>query len=241
MIFHSDNAHFGDLFWALLTMSKTAGSHTLHCNPVYHAELRGLAEGLPIAIEGLGNIPPNSLNCWIASGQFPGIDYRDNIDIMAFVMRYMNALCRESGQKDAFKTREDLLCGFPSIERGLSCESEIMVLNADPKSGQCPRYSSSEMDGLISLLRTKHEVVISNSQSCSHSFSTRDIGSMSRFVKLIIASATGPMHPTFNIWNKDVPRIVLLDPMRLNYGTVPIEHAACAEEAQHILERTGWL
>lgn len=236
---HSSNAHLGDLQWSLIAMSRLPGPHTLCCNPEYHQALRELVVGLPIEIKDCSSIPANSFNCWIASGQFPGLDYRDDIDIMGFVQKYFNRMGEEAGLGQPFPTREDMICDFPAIHSyPIPVPFEgILVINCDPKSGQCPGYSSSEMDSLILKLENAGHSVCAVEKA---GLSLVQIGALSIFAKLIIGCATGPFWPTLNRWNKDTPRIVMLSRMILDYGA-PMPHANNAGEVEDMLKGMGYL
>lgn len=245
---HSFNSHLGDLIWALTAMSRLPGGHVLCCNHEYVDALSELVEGLPITILGMDgerDHAKDSFNCWIASGQFSnqGIHYRDDIDIMGFVQRYFNAMGREAGLGEPFPTRFSMLCDFPVIQH-LSYDQRsafrgILVVNCDPKSGQCPKYSSSEMDGLIERLRDKGHSVLAVEKA---DLSLAMIGAISIHAKLIIGCATGPWWPTLSRFNAMTKRICMLSPMCLNYGpSVPFQHAEDAAEVGQILTGLGYL
>lgn len=242
MNLHSENSHLGDLQWSLIALSRLPGPHTLRCAPEYHQALRELVNGLPITIDYCDDIPPNSMNCWIASGLFErqGIIYRDDIDIIGFVQRYFNAMSAEAGFEPCFPTREDMLCDFPSIHSYPTQPFEgIMVINADPKSGQCPGYSSSEMDALILRMENAGHSVCAVEKS---GLSLVQIGALSIHAKLIVGCATGPWWPAVSSWTAETPKICMLSPMRLDYGPrVPITHAANANEVANIMEGMGLL
>jgi hypothetical protein len=243
MNLHSANSHAGDLQWSLIALSRIPGEHTLRCADEYIEPLRGLVDGLPITIDNCAHVPVNSLNCWIASGQWEhlGVHYNDPVDIMGFVARYFNAMAGEMGYEHPFKTREDLLMDFPAIAPNGDIPhafTGILVINADPKSGQCPNYSSSEMDSLIKNLEAAGNSVCSIE---SAELTLAQIGRISTTAKLIIGCATGPWWPTMNMHNRCTQRIVMLDPMRLDYGSVPIVHARDAHGVQDILNGMGYL
>lgn len=236
---HSKNAHLGDLLWTINALSRIPERSTLRCNPIYHEELREYVKRLPLTIDGVGEIPHGSYDCWIASGQFPGVDYRDDIDILGFVARYFNAMTSDAGFGPVFKKRESLL-DWVQVEPSNAPKFDgILVINCDPKSGQCSRYSSSEMDAVIERLEELHPSVLSIQKA---GLTISQIAQLSITAKLIIGCATGPWWPTVNFWNRSTPRIVMLDPMRLDYGpNVAIEHAACAADVSDILHRMGYL
>lgn len=241
---HSSNAHIGDLIWCLSAMSRLGGSHILCCNPDYVPQLRELVAGLSIEVRDCSDIPPNSMDCWIASGLFEGqgIRYQDNIDIMGFVQRYFNTMAGESGKGVPFPTRRHMLGSFPAIlekQAETPAFNGILVINCDPKSGQCPRYSSSEMDALILKLEDAGHSVCSVQNA---DLSLVQIGALSIFAKLIIGCATGPWWATMTGFNATIPRICMLDPMRLDYGPqTPIHHAADAAEVEDILREMKYL
>lgn len=242
---HSFNSHLGDLIWALTAMSRLPEGHVLRCHPDYVKPLNELAEGLRITVFGMmdeRDHAKDSFNCWIASGLFAtmGLFYRDDTDILGFVQRYFNEIGKEAGLGEPFPTRESMLCDFPSITTYAQTQpfNGILVVNCDPKSGQCPRYSSSEMDALIERLHHAGHSVLAVEKA---ELSLVQIGALSTNAKLIIGCATGPWWPTMNVWNKDTQRICMLSPMKLDYGSVPIVHAADAAEVATILTGMGYL
>lgn len=242
MITHSRNCHLGDAIWCLILLSRLEGNHVMHCNPEYHKELRELVEGLPIDITGCENIPTESIEFWIASGRYEskGLRYESQIDIMGFVMEYLNYMAEECGYEGPLKERRDLLCDFSSISHfgTANREKPILVINSDPKSGQCDGYSSSEMDELISKLSKRKRVISVHGKG----YTLRNIGQMSRDSALIIGCATGPLWPCMNVWNESTLKIVMLDPQRLDYGNSSlIQHAANAAQVEDILLKDQWL
>lgn len=238
---HSDHAHGGDCIWSLTALYRMGGEHTLRCKAEYVTALRELVAGTGITIEDCSHVPPDSRDFWIASGLFEhrGIRYQDDKDIMGFVQRYFNAMAEDGGYAPCFPSREDMLCSFPSVVmQEPSQTARVLVINADPKSGQCPRYSSSEMDQLISRLEDRWESVISIEKA---GLSLAEIGRIATYAELIIGCATGPWWPTMRV-NTYADRICMLDPMRLDYGpNVPITHARDAAEVAAILESRDML
>lgn len=236
---HSENSHLGDLQWCLVAMSRLRGPHTLCCNPVYHDQLRELVAGTDITIKDLSHIPVDSMDCWIASGLFEsqGIRYQDQIDIMGFVQQYFNAMGEAVNLGRPFERRGNMLCEWPSINVD-SRFNGILFINADPKSGQCPGYSSSEMDALIQDTEAAGNSVCAVQGA---NLTLTQIGALSINAKLIVGCATGPWWPTMNVWNNQTPCICMLDPMKLDYCDVPIFHAANASEVQKIMRKKGYL
>lgn len=239
---HSEHSHLGDSIWCLNALHHMPGTHTLRCAPEYVDPLRELVAGTNIFIEDCSNVPPDSRNYWIASGLYErqGIRYQDNVDIMGFVQKYFNAMSEDGGFAPCFPRREDMVAEWPSLWMPTYEEFHgVLFINCDPKSGQCPRYSSSEMDALIERTKNAGHSVWGIEKA---GLSLPQIGSLALTAKIIVGCATGPWWPTVNKWNKDTQRICLLDPMRLDYGSaVPTVHAKDAGEVVTIMERMGFL
>lgn len=248
MNLHSANSHLGDLQWALQALHRMPGTHTLRCAPEYVGPLRELVAGTNIFVEDYSAVPVDSRDCWIASGLYErvGVQYRDDVDIIGFVQRYFNAMAAEVGFDPCFPTRESMVCAWPSILKmkdwighGDTTFTGILFINADPKSGQCPGYSSSEMDELIRQTQDAGHSVCAIEKA---EMSLVQIGALAIHAKLIVGCATGPYWPTVNNWNTDTQRIVMLDPMRLDYGTsCPSLYAKNAHEVEKIMQGMGFL
>lgn len=241
---HSEHSHLGDCQWALQALYRMPGTHTLRCKAEYIDALRELVAGTNIFVEDCSAVPVHSRDFWIASGQFEhvGVRYRDDIDILGFVQKYFNAMAAEVGFDPCFPTRESMVCAWPAIQwkhSGASDFHGILFINCDPKSGQCPCYSSSEMDRLIKATHAMGHSVCAVEKV---ELSLPQIGALSIHAKLIVGCATGPWWPCQNSWNVDTQRIVMLDPMRLDYGTsCPSLYAKNAHDVEKIMEGMGFL
>lgn len=239
----SCGAHLGDCLWIANMLSKIPEHHVFSLPKEYHDEMGELLAGLDIELTSIEEMSEECRqnDCWIANGRFSqshGLNYQNDIDIIGFVMKYMNAQCEVSGHAPVFNERRDFLCSFPAIGNYTHpIRTGILVINADPQSGQCAGYSNSEMDDICTKLFKKRHPVM---EIKNHSMTLADIARVSLISRLIIGAATGPLWATFNIWNKDAQRIVLLEPQRLDYG-IPVRHAANAAQVEEILKETGWL
>lgn len=170
---------------------------------------------------------------------------------MGFVMEFFNHMGGEMGMpKPVFDTRADMLWDAPAIGPAKVSKKIIdcLIVNADPLSGQCQGYSRSDLYQKVVLpliARFGCSVITTNCSdagtSTGHTLS--EIGALATMAKRIITVATGPSWPTWNVWSKDAERIVILDPMRLDFGPMdaPVHHAANADEVRRICEERGWL
>lgn len=243
----SCGAHLGDIIWIANMLSKIPEHHVFAMPKEYHPQMNELLAGLDIELTSIEEMSPEcrANDCWIANGR-TGLHYDNPIDILGFVRRYMNAHCSLHGVAPVFDKPEDFLCSFPRIQNGWKPQDasnwEVFAINCDPLSGQCPQYSRSEFDELLGRLAWRHRVIATNPSKTVPwgNFSLSEIGYLSTKAKLIIGIASSPIFVTFNIWNKETPRYVFLDPMKLDYGR-PLECHGHAAGMAASLERDGWL
>lgn len=66
------------------------------------------------------------------------------------------------------------------------------------------------------------------------------IGLSSQNCRFILMVSTGPSWPTFNVWNRDTPRIILIDHERINI-TPNTAHCSSVEAVRKILKERGQL
>lgn len=228
-------------------LSKMPGPHAFWVQNEYVETMRDLLQGMDIAVEPMTQRPPGTPETWIACGRFPQWPYTPanvGTDILGYVRHFMN-LAAAAG-RDAIPDAEAMLVDFPSLE--ITCPSlpfEILAVNCDPKSGQCPGYSGSEFDGLIAKLVAKGLRVLATNPTTAcpwGNFTLSQIGNLSIHANLILGVSSGPLAPTFNAWNKGVPRYVFLEPFRLNYGpNIKITHAINAAQMTEQLVADGIL
>ena len=233
----------GDALWALQMLSLIPGEHSYGVLPEYIPQMKELCP----EVEFVPAEPNYGKDMWIANGRFAqqGVNYSGQVQIMDFVMDFLNAHCREEGITPPYRSTHDMLWRSRSILEPVQAKPfDILVVNCDPLSGQAPNYSRSEVDGLLLQLVAKgHRVLCTNATNAAPwgNFTIREIANLSTRAKCILGVASGPIFPTFNIWNTHVPRYVWLDPMRLSFGDTKIRHSANAETMRVQLLEDGWL
>lgn len=231
--------HIGDALWALSYLRRCGGHHTLYVLPQYVADFRPLAADSGVVVESAEHLPSNAQDTWIANGRHEdkGIQWLCQIDIVGFVQSYFNAF------GEAWKTREDMLFDWPWL-KPLKWRDSILIINTPPMSGQCPGYSQDELNQLAyELTRDGHRVVMVNdTHEINHPFSLLQIACLSASAKMIIGGASGPFFVTMNTAAKECHRIVLLDPMVLDYGpnVGPIYMAKNTQEAREHLKNLNY-
>lgn len=231
-------AHLGDVLWGLAYTMRCAGNHTYHVLPQYVNELSPLAAGSRVQIASTDCLPPNAEDVWIANGRHEnaGIQWLCQEDIIGFIQRYFNAF------GNAWPTREEMLFDFQWL-KPVKQKDVVLILNTQPQSGQCPGYSQEEMNRLaLDLVLDGQNVIRVCGDEGQHNFSLTQIACLSAQAKLIIGGASGPFFATMNTAAKNAHRIVLLDPMRIDYGpnVGPIHTVKNCSEARQILKESNY-
>lgn len=243
MIYTAANSHLGDCAWFCHVLRRIPGPHVYYVPVEYHWQIAECLEGCDVELRDVKDAPPDALNTWIACGRFEcmGVRYENNIDIVDYLHRWDNALLFEAGNALALKERKDLLFDFPAIRRNVVApEFDVLVVNAAPRSGQCPKWSNHEMDDLIKLLSDRYKVVTTNNTTVEAvntiSASVCSIGNLALRAQFVVAVGTGPSWCIHSIWSGHIPSYVFLDPIRLDYGRTNLKHAASIPEMISLLE-----
>ena len=244
----SCGAHLGDALWTANFLRRMPGEHTFHVLPEYVNGIAELMSDRPVKILSTeDNRPADARDTWIANASLEGrgVFYRGQEDIMGFVMEYHNHLGGEAGMPcPVYNTRQEMLWDSASILAAVPRvpHPDLLVINSDPRSGQCPEYSRSEMMEVIETLRHRypHLRITCTNINGVDDWSLAEIAAMSITAKYIVAVANGPHWATWNIWNQNAHRVILLSPMRLDFSTPgKTEHAANAAGVWNIMR--GWL
>lgn len=231
-------AHLGDVFWTLSYLRRREGSHTIHVLPEFVESILPFTLGSGITVKQVGELPPNAQDTWIANGAHEDkqVIFRNQEDIVGFIFDYFNSFGK------AWNSRRDMLMDLPWI-KPVRFRDTVLILNTQPMSGQCPEYSQDEVNQLtLDLIKDGQRVVSVCNDDGSHKFSLAQIACIAAESKLIIGGASGPFFATLHTSAASAHRIVLLDPMRLDYGETvgPIYSAKHAEHARVILRECNY-
>lgn len=232
-------AHGGDCLFTLSYLMRCAGNHSLFVLPEYVDSLSHLASGSRVTVRSAAELPANAEDTWMANGRHEaahGLYFRNDVDIIGFVHQYFNFFGK------AWEDRSQMLFDFPWLKKQKH-KQFILFLNTNPLSGQCPGYSQEEMGRLAGdLMRDGYHVVEIVDQDGSHSYSLTQIAVLSSMASMIIGGASGPFFVTMNTAAQDIPRIVLLDPMVIDYGPSvgPITTVKNAQDARETLKQMGF-
>jgi len=244
----STSANLGDCLWCLQFLRRLGGHHAFYCKSEYMGQLRELMADTLVEIGDVNDRPPDSEDCWIANARFEqqGVRYGSTLNIIAFVQQYMNHLGGLAGTPaPVFTDPKQFLFELPRPNFRVP-QFDVLVVNAQPTSGQVPEFDNAHLNDLIARLAIHYSVITTNPTTARNAL-TYDatilrIAELSCHCSLIIGVATGPIWATFNTRNASTPRHILLSPQWLDYGpTVPIANHANVNSVQAALERTGWL
>lgn len=218
----------------MTTMRRIDCAHVFYCPPEYHRNLADLCEDRDITIKPIADAPADAKCTWIGSQRFAhkGVAWAMQKDVIAFLCAFSNEMAAESGLPMMF-TRHDMLADWPAINCPVHDvpDFDALVINAAPKSGQCPRWDQGQMDTFIGQIAVKNRVVVTNPTTATGTNITvvnktlSEIGSLSLRAKFIVAIATGPSWAIHNVFDRTIPTFLFLDePMHLDYGDNPMQH-----------------
>lgn len=218
--------------------------HAAH--KAYLSQLREVVEDLPsITLVPLEEAGSESIDVWKnRKGGFIG--HRLQADWVGFHLEFFDKLSLELGFKTPIQSADDLLFDYPAIaplspdtaiRAYISPPVDIIVVNSPPMSGQCA--NPGDLLWLVQGLMDRGHSV---QYTWPHYQGTVSAwGALSRSCKYIIGVATGPMWPTFNVWNKDTcERIIMLDSERINLCP-NTTHIRNVHQAMAILSARGLL
>ena len=254
--------HLGDNLLALHYLRAQAKAHPeLHfahaAAETYLPQLAPLTVDLPnLSLSALheqrSNAVPPPINTWLgADGWFYG--QPDRHDFVAVYLRHFARLSAALGLPSPFTTARDLLFDYPALEMPPADGgvARLLVVNSPPQSGQFQSFSHDGFDRVIALLDAAGHNVITTSPSliadipCTQAqrMDVTAIGRLAQRCTAIIGVPTGPMWPTFNVWNADTTplRLLLLDTERVEILPEHTVHANHLSLVPELLKERGLL
>tara|TARA_R110000868_G_scaffold338199_1_gene598956 strand:+ start:521 stop:1366 length:846 start_codon:yes stop_codon:yes gene_type:complete len=256
--------HLGDQLFTLHYLRAQAKAHReihfAHAAPAtYLPQLAPLTAGLPnLSLSSLALLPSYHLhaplNTWLgAAGWFYG--QPDRHDFVAIYLRHFANLSRALDLPSPFTTARDLLFDYSALAPATTAYTGlrgILVVNSAPQSSQFQGFSHDGFDRIIAQLHAAGHTVYTTAPSrtrgalCTLDLgaSVTDIGRLSAdHITAIIGVPTGPMWPTFNIWNADAIklRLLLLDTERVDILPESTVHANHLSLVPEILKDRGLL
>lgn len=209
-------------------------------------QLAPLVADLPnLSVNQFTEPATGAINAWRGSEGF-WHNHEKREDFVLFHFDWFEHLAKKMGLVSPILTQSDLLFDYPALKQEAGRKAEYydyLVINSIPHSGQLGGFNQHEYTELVQLLLARGMNVITTAPTGTGARSTHDgtnglsvtgIGQISQRVGCIVGVATGPIWTTFNIWNREVKRIIMLDYERLHL--VPnVEHVRNCAEAMKFL------
>jgi hypothetical protein len=258
--YHTFNEwHLGDNLIHLNFLRRLALQHpdfefTHACRKEYHEQLQPLVWPLTnVKIVPLEGRNPNGIDAWKNHGAFTlRGGYASHSPLMLdwakFHIEFFAELARRMGLATPIKSCDDLLFDYPGLsdETPLRDHWDVLVCNTGGFSRQLRGWKEDDWDDLIERLLKAGRKVVCTQRSRARAPSTMElglsvtgVGNVSTHADRIIGCPCGPMWPTFNIWNRNAPRIVVLSKETVALGT-QTKHARNKSDVLAIMEGDGW-
>lgn len=147
-------------------------------------------------------------------------------DWVRYHLQFFAELARDLDVDNPVQTSDDMLFDYPALLERDFGSYDCLVVNSRPQSNQFRSFNDTAFDILVKSLLARGLSVITTGPNFTGAPSTlgafnaplsvTEIGALSRNVKAIIGVPTGPIWATFNIWNRETPRTLMLDEERIH-------------------------
>jgi hypothetical protein len=188
---------------------------------------------IPAHLNPVGSLPPEAIELWL-SHPIDGVDYR-KVDVF-FDLYYKNIVkilgIQDAGVNTSLYQKEDYLQDLYNKFDNKFKDLDILVINADPQSGQLYGYDKRQFDTMCKRLHkggykmaTTTEVDASIPCTYRDGLALQDIGAVSTHAKCIIAINSGPVVPCYNeATQKSVKKwILFVDGETYTFKDIPVK------------------
>ncbi|MGD1084866.1 MAG: hypothetical protein ABSA47_08980 [Verrucomicrobiota bacterium] len=260
-LYHTFNEwHFGDNLIHLNFLRRLAGVHPdcrfVHaCRVEYHEQITPILWPLTnVSVVPLKDRDPHSVDAWKNHGAWSRRGgYMDKspleFDWVEFHLQFFADLARRIGLQTPIHSAEDLLFDYPALQRDTQLPGrwDFLVCNSSVFSAQLPGWKDRDWDDVMEWLMNKGHTVVCTKPSATgavctadHHLSVTGVGNVSMRVDGIIGCPSGPMWPTFNIWNRHTPRVLVhrTETFALGANT---NHVRNKGELRQMMEKAGWI
>jgi len=180
-----------------------------------------------------GHKPDEAHHTWIGHEGFCRMWPGRNNDRVGFMIAWFQNLSKRAGVESPIKCAQDLLFDYPALTKPVVFQEnfDVLVINSEPQSGQYRGFSREGIDNLARGLAQSNKVITIEKVDdlpCTRAMglSLTEIGSLSRQCRAVCGVSTGPMWPTFNVWNtgieftgmKPSDFVYIVDGEYINYG-----------------------
>lgn len=208
--------HLGDnqihLNWfRKVAMNQQHREFVHYCREEHIPQLLDLIEDVPnIALRPVAEACPDAVNSWINADEHYNLEPHRR-DWVYLHLQHFRRLARKLGIDNPATSREHLLFSHPALLRNnvLTKPVDFLVINSRPLSGQFRNFSAAGFVELVRrLIDQGHSVVtVEPTGLCpstiEFNFNVSQIGAVSRYCRYLLAVNTGPLWPTFNVWNRN--------------------------------------
>lgn len=195
------------------------------------------------------HVPAGAINAWKNDcGYWERNPLRNSY--APFMLEWFGVLAARMGLDCPLTKPGELLFDYPALDRKhVSWQPfDVLLVNSHALSGQFREHDDLAFHILCSDMLQAGLSVWSTAPNGNRTGCTMHlglnvtaIGQLSQFARCIIAVSTGPSWPTFNVWNANTPRLLLIDHERLD-GIVPnIRHSARIDDAREYLRELKML
>jgi hypothetical protein len=225
------------------------------CRVNYHGQLKPVVWPLAnVKLAPLEGRNPNGVDAWKNYGAWTlrgGYAAQSPLRLkwVELHIAFFEDLARRMGLRTPIHSRDDLLFDYPAVkeETRLPGRWDVLVCNSKMLSSQVRGWKDRDWDDVIEWLLKKGRSVVCTAPSRTKAVCTAEqgisitgVGNVSLRVDRIVGCPCGPMWPTFNIWNKDKPRIVLQGTETVALGDDTV-HARNKGDLAQIMEKAGWI
>lgn len=253
-VFHFTNGgHYGDsifnlrFFYNNAELLKANGIYIYYYYPPHITrveELQRYVDGGCVELKN-GGAPPEVAELWMKNS-IDGATAWDNISVY-YSLFYRNILrtfeLEDKGVDTSLFQKEDYLQGIYEGLDDTYKDIDILVINAEPKSGQFA-YNKEEMDSLIHTMSKRFRIVTTSPvdstipSTMAGGLSLQDIGAVSTHAKYIFGVHSGPLIPCFNAATKaHVKKWILLDNNPYKFDDINYTISSSLPDAESLLSQ----
>ncbi len=241
--------HLGDNIIHLHFLRKLAEKYTgeefeHYCAEQHRVQLRPIIADLP-QIRLVDTCPADAIDAWRgADGYWHAHPQRN--DFVTFHIDWFARLQNLMGlSRGVIHGVDSMMMDYPALEVRANPHPKFdyLVINSIPHSGQFSAYNPHEFDRMVNHMLKQGKSVITTAPTNTAAPCTNDgmtgmdvteIGRLSQSAGCIIGVPTGPIWPTFNKWNRETDRVLMLDNERVDLG-VYVYHVRSIAEAMKYL------
>lgn len=214
-----------------------------YCAEQHRVQLLLVIADLP-QIQLVSECPSEAINAWRGADNF-WYSHENRNDFVWFHKDWFWYLSKKMGLTDSpIQRAEDMLFDYPALapSGAPTAAFDYLIINSFPHSGQLSGFNPHDFVRLVETLQARGKVCITTMPTgrceCTNDgnrgLDVTAIGRLSQSARHIVGVATGPIWTTFNKWNVNTPRVILLDNEHLDL-VEGVRHVRNVAEAMEYL------